>query len=30
MQGDAFITMDPELTRSVERIVATAPIDELR
>jgi predicted nucleic acid-binding protein len=30
LQGDAFITMDPELARSVERIVATAPIDELR
>jgi predicted nucleic acid-binding protein len=29
LQADALITLDPELARSVEGIVATAPIDEL-
>ena len=30
LQADAFITLDAELARSVEGIVATAPIDALR
>jgi predicted nucleic acid-binding protein len=30
LQADAFVTMDAELARSVEGIVATAPIDALR
>jgi predicted kinase/predicted nucleic acid-binding protein len=30
LQADAFVTMDAELARSVERIVATAPIETLR
>jgi predicted nucleic acid-binding protein len=30
LQADALITLDPELARSVEGIVATAPIDALR
>jgi predicted nucleic acid-binding protein len=30
LQGDAFVTMDVELARSVEGIVATASIDDLR
>ena len=30
LQGDAFVTLDPELARSVEGIVATASIDALR
>jgi predicted nucleic acid-binding protein len=30
LQGDAFITMDAELARCVEGIVATASIDALR
>jgi predicted nucleic acid-binding protein len=30
LQGDAFVTLDAELARSVEGIVATAPIDALR
>ena len=30
LQADAFITLDPELARSVEGIVATASIDALR
>jgi predicted nucleic acid-binding protein len=30
LQADAFVTLDAELTRSVEGIVATAPIDALR
>jgi predicted nucleic acid-binding protein len=30
LQADAFITLDEELARSVEGIVATAPIDALR
>lgn len=30
LQGDAFITMNAELARSMEGIVATAPIDALR
>jgi predicted nucleic acid-binding protein len=30
LQADALITLDAELARSVEGIVATAPIDELR
>ena len=30
LQADAFVTLDAELARSVEGIVATAPIDELR
>ena len=30
LQGDAFITLDPELARSVEGIVATASIEALR
>lgn len=29
LQADAFITLDPELARSVEGIVATAPIEAL-
>jgi predicted nucleic acid-binding protein len=29
LQADALITLDPELARRVEGIVATAPIDEL-
>jgi predicted nucleic acid-binding protein len=29
LQGDAFVTLDAELARSVEGIVATAPIDAL-
>ena len=30
LQADAFVTMDAELARSVEGIVATASIDALR
>jgi predicted nucleic acid-binding protein len=30
LQADAFVTMDADLARSVEGIVATATIDELR
>jgi predicted nucleic acid-binding protein len=30
LQADAFVTLDAELARSVEGIVATASIDELR
>ena len=30
LQGDAFVTLDVELARSVEGIVATASIDALR
>ncbi len=30
LQADAFVTLDTELARSVEGIVATAPIDALR
>ena len=30
LQADAFVTLDPELARSVEGIVTTASIDELR
>jgi predicted nucleic acid-binding protein len=30
LQGDAFITLDKELARSVEGVVATASIDALR
>jgi predicted nucleic acid-binding protein len=30
LQADAFVTLDAELTRSVEGIVATASIDALR
>ena len=30
LQADAFVTLDEELARSVEGIVATAPIDALR
>jgi predicted nucleic acid-binding protein len=30
LQADAFVTLDTELARSVEGIVATASIDELR
>ena len=30
LQADAFVTLDVELARSVERIVATASIDALR
>ena len=30
LQADAFITLDPELARSVEGIVATASIEALR
>ena len=30
LQADAFVTMDAELTRNVEGIVATASIDALR
>jgi predicted nucleic acid-binding protein len=30
LQADAFVTLDAELARSVERIVATASIDALR
>ena len=30
LQGDAFVTMDADLARSVEGIVATASIDALR
>jgi predicted nucleic acid-binding protein len=30
LQADAFVTLDAELARSVEGIVATAPIDALR
>ena len=30
LQADAFITLDPDLARSVDGIVATAPIDGLR
>jgi len=30
LQADAFVTLDPELARSVEGIVATASIDALR
>lgn len=30
LQADAFVTLDPELTRQVEGLVATAPIDALR
>jgi len=30
LQADAFVTMDPELARSVEGIVATASIEDLR
>jgi indolepyruvate ferredoxin oxidoreductase alpha subunit len=30
LQADALITLDPDLARSVEGIVATAPIDALR
>ena len=30
LQADAFITLDAELSRSVERIVATASIEALR
>jgi len=30
LQADAFVTLDAELARSVEGIVATAPVDALR
>lgn len=30
LQGDAFVTLDAELARSVEGIIATASIDALR
>ena len=30
LQGDALVTLDPELARSVDGIVATAPIDALQ
>lgn len=30
LQGDAFVTLDVELARSVEGLVATASIDALR
>ena len=30
LQADAFVTLDPELARSVEGVVATASIDALR
>ena len=30
LQADAFVTLDEELARSVQAIVATAPIDALR
>ena len=30
LQADAFITLDPDLARSVEGIVTTASIDALR
>jgi predicted nucleic acid-binding protein len=30
LQADAFVTLDAELARSVEGVVATASIDELR
>jgi predicted nucleic acid-binding protein len=30
LQADAFVTLDAELARSVEGLVATAPIDALR
>jgi predicted nucleic acid-binding protein len=30
LQADAFVTLDAELARSVERIVETASIDDLR
>ncbi len=30
LQADAFVTLDPELARSVQGIVATASIDALR
>src|SRR5256885_10987081 len=30
LQADAFVTLDPDLARSVERIVETASIDALR
>jgi len=30
LQADAFVTMDAELARSLEGIVATASIDDLR
>ncbi len=30
LQADAFVTLDAELARSVEGIVATASIDALR
>ena len=30
LQADAFVTLDQELARSVEGIVATAPVDALR
>jgi predicted nucleic acid-binding protein len=30
LQADAFVTLDAELARSVDGIVATAPIDALR
>jgi predicted nucleic acid-binding protein len=30
LQADAFVTMDAELARSVEGVVATAPLDALR
>ena len=29
LQADAFVTLDAELARSVEGVVATAPIDAL-
>jgi hypothetical protein len=29
LQGDAFITLDEDLSRAVERVVTHAPIDEL-
>jgi predicted nucleic acid-binding protein len=30
LQADAFVTLDPELARSVQGLVATASIDDLR
>ena len=30
LQADALVTLDPELARSVEGIVATASVDSLR
>ena len=30
LQADAFVTLDPDLARSVAGVVATAPIDALR